>query len=191
MLSSLWQNVVGEPSKSQIYDAEEEFSNVNDDELADKLLTQFPGYGSAEAATVEWLADGDDDHDDHLQAGSQVLVDDTALLTATGNGETPNHAPASAAAAKAMASSTRDWDQEEQGLWKGSDANHGEPIQYKKSTPTTLAGVTFYSSPPQEQDEQDDRQHWMPDKLCKQCYACELPFTGKRETLSFHHTTAA
>ena len=29
-----------------------------------------------------------------------------------------------------------------------------------------------------------DRQHWMPDQLCKQCYACETPFTVFRRR---HH----
>jgi hypothetical protein len=30
----------------------------------------------------------------------------------------------------------------------------------------------------------DGKQHWMPDSLCKQCYACEAPFTLLRRK---HH----
>jgi hypothetical protein len=32
--------------------------------------------------------------------------------------------------------------------------------------------------------EEDDRQHWMPDRLCKQCYACDTQFTVFRRR---HH----
>lgn len=43
--------------------------------------------------------------------------------------------------------------------------------------------------PPQQQPQPAvfaaaDRQHWMPDQLCKQCYACEIPFTVFRRR---HH----
>ena len=31
---------------------------------------------------------------------------------------------------------------------------------------------------------EDGKQHWMPDSLCKQCYACEAPFTLLRRK---HH----
>ena len=43
------------------------------------------------------------------------------------------------------------------------------------------------SPPPAEVDslsQPDSRQHWMPDKLCKQCYSCEATFTVFRRR---HH----
>lgn len=38
--------------------------------------------------------------------------------------------------------------------------------------------------PPPNTIMADDKQHWMPDKLCKECYNCELPFTVFRRR---HH----
>ena len=51
-------------------------------------------------------------------------------------------------------------------------------IKTTASNPPPIKGETDVSS------LADDRQHWMPDRLCKHCYACDAPFTVFRRR---HH----
>jgi len=183
--------------KSQILkDDETEWSTENEDELADKLLTQFPTYGSAEPTNTDWLSEENDTTED----GILEEEINTPHTTTTG---------VAGVTSSTALSSTRDWDVDEQSLWKGNATTiHGDTRKDRStalvvtstngdvrkdrltaviSTPTSLAGVSFYTQPKeddsqlqpaQQQAQNDDRQHWMPDTLCKICYACELPFTG-------------
>lgn len=188
MLSSLWQNVVGENDVDPAQVLNEDYATENEDELADKLLTQFPVYGSAEPTATDWLIEEDSKQDEE----TNLLLMEDSVLGATGG-------PASPAQQKQhqKQSVLVDWDAEEEGLWRGNSATtaNGDSIAAaaatgKRTTPTSLAGVSFYSfstgAPNNDDNEKpttllqttDDRQHWMPDQLCKQCYACELPFTG-------------
>ena len=48
----------------------------------------------------------------------------------------------------------------------------------------SLTPPTSRSSPDTSEGAIDDRQHWMPDRLCKYCYSCDSPFTFLRRR---HH----
>ena len=69
-----------------------------------------------------------------------------------------------------------------------SDAEDGDGGQIGKSgggySPSGVGG----ESPNEDDEEEDDhysgRQHWMPDRLCRHCYACEAQFTVFRRR---HH----
>lgn len=63
------------------------------------------------------------------------------------------------------------------------------PTTIITSSPLSLRSKVHkeQQTPPQQQQHHSmpvDRQHWMPDQLCKQCYACEIPFTVFRRR---HH----
>lgn len=205
---------MGDDSSSLGILEETSISTENEDELADKLLTQFPVYGSAEqyASSSEhndWLdaatdlQRGENDSDFFLE--ESLLSGDYKKGAATGTPASPSVSATAVTNAPSL-----DWDEDEQELWKqksdATDLNEtntpGARSSQKRSSfststatiPTSLAGIAFLSLPNaqanrnisqvNENDEQlllenDDRQHWMPDKICKQCYACELPFTGK------------
>lgn len=190
-------------SKHEILD-DTSYSTENEDELADKLLTQFPVYGSAEHSTDDWLSGEEDGENGLLE--DEVFAKETTGVRARAEATSPTCTSVGAAN-----NNTLDWDEEEQGLWKkkeGNASNNGGGVAAQRrvlassstpsTIPTSLAGITFYSlsgqlmaspttatttaSDDQQQqtvgESNDDRQHWMPDKLCKQCYACEQPFTG-------------
>ena len=60
MLSSFWGlSNTNHDKNSVLSEDETEWLTENEDELADKLLTQFPTYGSAQP-TPDWLLEGDD-----------------------------------------------------------------------------------------------------------------------------------
>ncbi|KAL7566411.1 hypothetical protein ACA910_000894 [Epithemia clementina (nom. ined.)] len=58
---------------------------------------------------------------------------------------------------------------------------------HNKDPSETRRKFSLLSPPPVEADslpQSESRQHWMPDKLCKQCYSCETNFTVFRRR---HH----
>lgn len=204
MLSSIWQNVVGDKDvdPSQVLkDDTTLYSTEDEDELADKLLTQFPAYGSAEPTRQDWLID-DTTNDNNNKEEDSVLLLEESVLAAGGTSTATRGGTTLPSAAKTK----QDWDEEEQALWKGTSTSAASSASesqatVKRTTPISLKGVSFYSlnknnenaldgraasnqlavassALMMQQQQNDDRQHWMPDKLCKQCYACELPFTG-------------
>ena len=64
-------------------------------------------------------------------------------------------------------------------------ANRDEDRDSSNTTLSTTLTLDVSSNEPSERAIlSSDRQHWMPDKLCKQCYACDLPFTVFRRR---HH----
>ena len=103
-----------------------------------------------------------------------------------------------------------EWEQHEMDLWRvdktsASPTPHPERKYFslseaKKGSPErTKSPKRLNRLPPSSQkklleqpesEEEDpnnmtlDRDHWMPDKLCKHCYACEIPFTVFRRR---HH----
>ena len=58
----------------------------------------------------------------------------------------------------------------------------GDPKQPQSSTAQTNNDTATNST--DAGDFYNSRQHWMPDQLCKQCYACDTPFTVFRRR---HH----
>lgn len=199
MLNSLWQNVV----RSDDVDKEKflrdddvtAYTTENEDELADKLLTQFPVYGSrASEGGSDWL------EEDLME--DPMLIEEAALMTVTSTlSEGKEERPSSP-----TAPATLDWDAQEEGLWRHKTPDPGirmRPMEASLASPSLNWNETQHkqwaerktTTAPQKAEQyssslfsltsdKDDRQHWMPDKLCKQCYACELPFTVFRRR---HH----
>ena len=63
------------------------------------------------------------------------------------------------------------------------DEVNSEAIQTPSSTKQIINTIVMESGLTAPTID-DDRQHWMPDRLCKQCYACDSPFTVFRRR---HH----
>lgn len=63
-----------------------------------------------------------------------------------------------------------EWDPAEQVLWKEQTSLDRDSNEASLTEKNTIAEAehAWISG---------DKQHWMPDVLCKQCYACEAPFT--------------
>ena len=61
---------------------------------------------------------------------------------------------------------------------EGSDDDNGDEDDDANDNDDNRASLRALEA------KDDDRQHWMPDRLCKQCYSCDLPFTVFRRR---HH----
>ena len=58
------------------------------------------------------------------------------------------------------------------------------PVNHRDSTLSNRYFSLRTSAVAEAQSQSENRQHWMPDKLCKQCYSCETAFTVFRRR---HH----
>ena len=115
MLSSFW-SWGSAPQKRQddVGDEDTVWSTENDDELADRLLTQFPAYGTNAPNLDNWIAPSDNyDGDDSLIPMS------------------PKRQVASN-----ISDSKSSWDPNEESLWKGSSLSGDIPREKSTAEPT-------------------------------------------------------
>lgn len=170
----------------------------SEDEMVDRLLTQFPAYGSrvSHNPAPEWFN----------------TIDLTGYAGLKPAEETKQSAPVlpprKETKPEKVLIPSEEWDLDEQNLWKTEPAAVADPTppEPSSSTPRHTRRKSYMAAvaPPPETvftpprpspmpgelqttsplPKLEDRQHWMPDQLCKQCYACDMPFTVFRRR---HH----
>jgi 1-phosphatidylinositol-3-phosphate 5-kinase len=172
-------------------------SSGEDDERAQRWLTQFPPYGSNKAS-FDFLEDEVGGGDD---APTSQQQHENNLSSHQNNGTTPYFI-------NNNASNNGDWptDDEEAHLWKitapttPTSARAQKQQQYQQQhrliVEQDMDEATFVGTPISPRGDSnsnsnavvvvvdESKQHWMPDQLCKQCYNCESTFTFYRRR---HH----
>ena len=201
---NLWNTVAGNPSSStaspisnkekkdlsaQISNAD---SSINDDKVAEDLLARFPEYGSSRNRNNDEFYDDDIDDEDDEEESKENNTNTSSndfFQYDKKNGTLPQ-------------SNSGNWDNDEKDLWKVDENNKLHPqhlnfsftlnssssetktINAKKKVEELQQFSNEIKSGSSSFDRNDQKQHWMPDSLCKQCYACETPFTVFRRR---HH----
>jgi 1-phosphatidylinositol-3-phosphate 5-kinase len=193
---------------------------ATEDEVAQRLLTQFPVYGSSthqeSLIHQDWL--------NHLGHYANMPTTSEVRVAAQPKQKRKNYNDPT------DLSSASDWDRDEQNLWVTAITTTDKSssgILAKPETVITPERTSRYMLRPRaaaatpghhstgltvDDDEDDDdefppliprhliireessqsqvlpskldKQHWMPDQLCKQCYACDAQFTVFRRR---HH----
>ena len=146
------------------------------------------------------------------RSATTTRTGETTTATTTPRSNIHSNKATTATTAAAISKVLEEWDAQEQNLWRTARADHTEtrlpdndeqrltvrpssfPHKHRlvdaphrtadTASSTTAAAVAAVVVVVAASDVTDDRQHWMPDQLCKQCYSCELPFTVFRRR---HH----
>jgi 1-phosphatidylinositol-3-phosphate 5-kinase len=161
------------------------WSTENEDEMADKLLTQFPAYGTNEPNLDNWIAPSDNVEDmmTAMKASQSTSKRPTSININNANSTDAN------VNSNANARMKPSWDPKEESLWKGSSLSgnnddNAAPTTTKWATPNSKSGSSETPPPIRMITGNRNKEHWMPDQLCKQCYDCDSHFTVFRRR---HH----
>jgi 1-phosphatidylinositol-3-phosphate 5-kinase len=162
MLSSFWSWGSSSRNKpmEELTEEDIELTSENEDEIANRLLTQFPAYGTNTPNMANWIAPDDNGEENDIHDNEWVFgaSSNKKLNISNQHGKSSNDLKSN-------------WDPQEETLWMGSSLSADAVARRENKTDldTSLQG---------------DQEYWMPDQLCKQCYCCGLPFTVFRRR---HH----
>jgi len=207
-----WPDEGDEVKSEPIDDDETLLSDIDDDDaLADKLLVRFPTYGTRTAhplnPTADWLLGGTSNipnpqalqkqrEEEQLQEAKVPVPlpppvhhavpdwdENEQSLWKSTTVPTERVRPRALEEEKLEKDPAKDWVMAYY-YHTGVVPKEMPPrVAPRTESPIPTTPVTPLA-PIEPTRVPDDRQHWMPDRLCKHCYACDTPFTVFRRR---HH----